>query len=308
MAKTRRGAPEHPPSRIERILARAAEPDPESAAARVRILRRLLLLWGTGRSAVWLTAGAAIEPTWLAASAVVLGAAALLSFLPRFEHHAARLALPALLAQLAWTFPLTHNHFFLELYSVGLVAFVGRGGADAVLGLAGLRWLTAIVLFQTGLQKLLYGQYFTGDFLAFMVGRGDRFAALFEWVLPAAEVARLQGYDPFQDGAGPYRVTQPLWVVLSNSVWIAETTLPFALIAQRTRTIAAGVAIAFVLALQLGAREMGFALLFTSLLGVFAPSAWQRRLFPPFALLLALALVGTVFGPTRAFLEAWHLW
>jgi hypothetical protein len=308
MAKARRHALQRPPSRVERLLARAAGPDPETAVARLRILRRFLLSWGVVRSSVWLAAGAAVDPAWLGASAIVLGVATGLAFAPRLEHLAARLALPALLAQLAWTLPLTHNHFFLELYAVALLALAGRGGADAPLVLAGLRGLTALVLFQTGLQKLLYGHYFTGDFLAFMVGRGDRFATLFEWVLPAAEAARLQGYDPFQDGAGPYRVTQPLWVLISNGVWIAETTLPFALLAHRTRAVAAGIAIAFVLALQLGAREMGFALLFGNLLLLFGPVVWQRRLFPLFALLLALALVAVVFGPTRAVVEAWHLW
>ena len=123
-------------------------------------------------------------------------------------------------------FPLAPNHFFVELYAVALLALVGRGARDAALALAALRWLAALVLFASGLQKLFYGHYLRGDFLAFMVGRGDRFADLFRWILPAAEVARLQALDPFRDGAGPYRVSQPLFVAVSNLVCIAELVLP----------------------------------------------------------------------------------
>jgi hypothetical protein len=293
---------------VDRLLALAADSSPEPAAGRVRVLRRFVLAWGFVRSAVWLAAGAPVDPSWFGASTFGLAAAAALAFVPRLEHHAARVALPALAIQLVLTFPLTNNHWFLELYAVALLALGGPGDRDAPLVLSGLRWLTAIVLFHTGFQKLSYGHYFQGDFLAFMVGRGDRFAAFFAHLLPAAEVARLQGYQPFQDGAGPYRVAQPLFVALSNAVWIAELLLPVGLLWRRTRRAAAAATIAFVLALQLGARELGFALLFTNLALLFAPAAWARRLLPAFLALLALALAATALAPGRALLEEWHLW
>jgi hypothetical protein len=297
------------PSRADRVLALAADDEaPAETAGRLRVLRRVLLAWGFVRSAVWLAADAPVDTAWLAASTALLGVAAGLAFAPRAEHLAPRVALPALAVQLALTFPLTNNHWFLELYAVALLALVGPGGAGAPLVLSGLRWLVAIVLFQTGLQKLLYGHYLSGDFLAFMVGRGDRFADLFQWLLPAAEVARLQAYQPLHDGAGPYRVAQPLFVALSNLVWVAELALPAGLLWRRTRTLAAGLAIAFVLALQLGARELGFALLFANLLVLFAPPVWARRLLPLSLALLALALVATAVAPGREMLEAWHLW
>lgn len=297
-----------PPSFADRALALAADDAPAQASGRLRALRRFVLSWGFVRSIVWLGAGAPVDPGWLAVSAAGLGLAAGLAFTPRLEHLAARVALPALAIQLVLTFPLTNNHWFLELYAVALLAIAGPGGRDAPLALSGLRWLTAIVLFHTGLQKLLYGHYFAGDFLAFMVGRGDRFAALFQWLLPAAEVARLQAYQPFQAGAGPFRIAQPLFVALSNAVWLAELALPVGLLWRRTRTVAAIAAIAFVLALQLGARELGFALLFANLLLLFAPAGWARRLLPLFLAVLALALAATALAPGQALLEEWHLW
>lgn len=292
----------------DRALALAADDAPGEAAGRLRVLRRFVLAWSFVRSVVWLGAGAPVDPGWLAASAAILAVAAGLAFAPRLEHVAARVALPALAIQLALTFPLTNNHWFLELYAVALLALAGAGGRDAPLVLCGLRWLTALVLFQTGVQKVLYGHYFSGDFLAFMVGRGERFAALFEWVLSAAEAARLQGYQPLHEGAGPYRVAQPLFVALSNAVWIAELALPFGLLWRRTRIPAAAAALAFVLALQLGARELGFALLFANLLLLFAPAGWARRGLPLLLAVLALALAATAWAPGQALLEDWHLW
>jgi hypothetical protein len=292
----------------DRLLAIAGDAAPGEAAGRLRVLRRLVLCWGAVRSVVWLGAGAPVDPAWLAASAALLAACAALAFAPRLEHLGPRLALPALAVQLALTFPLTNNHWFLELFAVGLLAFAGRDGRDAPLVLQALRWLTAIVLLHTGLQKLLYGQYFGGEFLAFMVGRGDRFADLFQWLLPAQEVARLQAYQPMHEGAGPYRVAQPLFVAVSNAVWLAELALPVGLLWRRTRTLAAAAAIAFVLALQLGARELGFALLFTGLLLLFAPAAWARRALPVQLVVLALALALTAVAPGQTLLEEWHLW
>jgi hypothetical protein len=58
-----------------------------------------------------------LAPALLAGTGAVLTAAALLAFAPGREHLGAALALPALLAQLAAGFPLTPNHFFVELYA-----------------------------------------------------------------------------------------------------------------------------------------------------------------------------------------------
>jgi hypothetical protein len=291
------------------VLALAADGAPAEAGGRLRVLRRFVLAWGAVRSWVWLAFDPPAAAAPFAASAAVLSVAAALAWLDRAEHHAARLALPALLAELAITLPLTPNHFFLELYAVALVALAGPAGRDAPLVLAGLRWLVVIVLFHTGLQKLLYGHYPTGDFLAFMVGRGDRFADLFRWLLPAAEVARLESYDPLRSGAGPYRVTALLFVLTSNAVWIAELGLPFGLVARRTRLAAAAAATALVVAIQLGAREAGFALLFVNLLLLFVPARVARALLPAWLALLGCALAAASgLVPGRSLVETWHLW
>jgi hypothetical protein len=308
-APARSREPTRPAGFLDRALALAADARPELAGERLRALRRFLLTWGAVRSWVWLAFGAPVDQTVLALAATALTAAAALAFTRRFERIAPVVALAALLAELFATLPLTHNHFFVELYAVAILALGGGNPDEDPRTVAGLRWLVALVLLHTGLQKLLYGHYLHGDFLAFMVGRGDRFADLFRWTLPESEVARLASYDPFREGAGPYRVAETSFVVLSNLVWIAEIGLPVALLVRRTRVFAAAAAIAFVVALQLGARELGFALLFGNLLLIFAPPRWATRVLPLSLGVLAVTLAAA-WGllPGREIVQEWHLW
>lgn len=205
--------------------------------------------------------------------------------------------------------PLTPNHFFLEVWATALLAIADRPRQADALVLAGLRWLTAIVLFVTGCQKLAYGHYWQGDFLAFMVGRGDRFADLFAWVLPADEIARLTSYDAFRGGSGPSRVASTPFVAMSNLVWIAELALTAGLLVARTRTITTGAAMVFIAALQLGAREAGFAMLFSNLLALFAPAPLAKgAACATLAALGGIALAALGIVPGSALVRGWHLW
>jgi hypothetical protein len=290
------------------IAADDSEADTDTAK-RLRWFRRALVAWGVARTVVWTTLDAPLDATVLAASLVLLLVALGLAWVPRVETIASRFALPALVAQLALTLPLTPNHFFLEVWATALLAFADPGGRADALVLAGLRWLTAIVLFVTGCQKLAYGHYWHGDFLAFMVGRGDRFADLFAWVLPADEIARLASYDAFRGGSGPYRVASVPFIAMSNLVWLAELALPAGLLAARTRTMATVAAMAFIAALQLGAREAGFAILFLNLLALFAPVRLAQGVaMASLAALGVMTLAALGILPGSALVRAWHLW
>jgi hypothetical protein len=295
---------------IDRLLGLAGDDPDQPYRSKLDAFRIFVLLHGAGRSWLWLALTDELDPTWLAASAVALTACLGASLIPRLSTWALRAALPVLLVQLAWTFPLTDNHFYLEVLCVVLLALRDARGndADERLVMQGLQWLAVVVLFHTGLQKVLYGHYFQGDFLAFMVGVGDRFADPFRLVLPAEEVARLQSYDPLRVGAGPYRVDSVAFLVASSTVWLLELLLPMPLIVRRTRMLAACCAIAFVLTLQLGARELGFAFLFSNLLLLFPSGDWNRRLLPVFAVVYLYAL-GAAVGllPGGSMLEAGYL-
>jgi hypothetical protein len=274
-----------------RSLALAGEGDPVDASERITHFRRFLLLYGAVRSWLWVmfsTHDAAI----LLLPASMLTVATALAFRPRASVWAARIALPAVFFQVVWRFPFTANHLYLELVCVFLLAIVRSSsrGDDEALVVEGLRWTAALVLFHTGLQKVFYGSYFRGEFLAFMIGAEERFARIFQLLLSSDEVARLTSLDRKQTGAGPYRVDHALFVFASNAVWLAEMSLPPLMIAQRTRVFGALGGLALMAGIQVAALEMGFALLFVNLLLLFLPVRLARLLLPASALVFAWAL------------------
>lgn len=293
----------------QRVLGLLPERDDILRRSKLRAFRRFVLLFGAIRSWMWLALDAPLEPVGLGATAFWLTLCFGLALPRRTELAAPRLALPALAVQLYWTLPFAANHFFLELYAVALLALIGgRRRDEEALVWSALCWLGALVLFHAGLQKVLYGYYFRGEFLSYLIAVSDRFADFFGLLLPAEEVARLRSYESLRTGSGPYRVDSNLLLLLSNAVWVAEISVAPLMLLARTARIAAVAAIGLVLAVQLGAREVGFALLFTNLLLIPAAGTTGRRLLPVEAAFLLWWLLA-IFGwlPGRSFFEALHL-
>ena len=220
--------------------------------------------------------------------------------LGRHGRLATAIAAPVALFFAAWIFPATANHTGLVAGLVVLCTFLDTEGDDGTLLLQSLRWVAVIVFFWAGVQKLLHGFYFEGEFLAWMVGQGsERWAAIFGWMIPAEEVARLRTYDRYAFGGGPYRVAAPLFVLASNAVWAAEIGLAGGLLWRRVRTFAALAAIALVVLIQSAPREWMFALLYAQLLLLAVPGHWNRRLLPLFLAAyayLVLVLLGAPGG------------
>ena len=265
-------------------------------SVKLRAFRQFLLLYGAARSWLWVKL-ILFEAPLLPVSAVVMTVGFALTLSPRSAYLGPRVALPAMLYQVALVFPNTANHNFLELYALALLCLLGHDETpDLQWVLGGLKWLTVVVLFHTGFQKLAHGYYLRGDFLAFMVGAQERFAHLFAVMLPAEEITRLQSYDYLRTGSGPFRVSRPLFVAASNAVWIAELTLPVFVVWRRTRTWATLLAVGLIVMIQLGALEIGFAILFVNLLLLFLPGNWNRRLLPLFAFVLVIAALAGLLG------------
>lgn len=265
----------------------APTPDPR---ARLATFRSLLLAQGLARSLFW--AGApGLPPLGLAASWLGLGTALALSLRAGTAHLAARVALPVLLAQLAWSFPFSSNHFWLELGWMAVLAWGDpreRDGAATQVAL--LRWLVALPLFHAGLQKLLFGQWWHGDFLAFAAAAPSRLGDFAGLLIPADELARLRGLWPLADGLGPFRAEAPWLVAVSRGVVGAELLLPGLLLWRRTRAVATWGALAFVAGLQLAAREVMFALLLANGLFLFPRGGMPRAVRALWLACLAYAL------------------
>ena len=193
---------------------------------------------------------------------------------------ATRAAAVLVVAQIALTMPFTANHVFLELLCLALLAFLDESKADEdELLLQAMRWLTAVFFFYAGLQKVLYGRYFDGQFLAFMAATQDRFADFFRYFMSDEAFVQLRAHELPKLGAGPYRVDSLLFLAISNSVYIFEMVAGILLLVRKARPFTALAIIAFVIVIEIAAREIVFGALMVNLALLFIPGRWNQWLF-----------------------------
>ncbi len=284
-----------------RLLHLADDDDRRAQAAIARAFQLFLLLHVTVRTLLW--AGHGEHVVWVRLlMAAALAVCTAVAFADARRARAASLAAMLLLAiKLGSSFPETSNHFFIEFLCVGLLALCDLDEAEERgLLLSAARWLTVIVLFYSGLQKLWYGTYFDGQFLGYSIGLRSSFAWTFGWLVPAEEIARLQALHPPALGNGPYAIQSLPAVLVSNAVYVFEMIAPVLLIVRRTRPYAAIAAVLFVAAIESGAREFMFGALYVNLLLLFFSWPLNRTLLPAFAVLFTV-LVAVRFGALPGF-------
>ena len=204
------------------------------------------------------------------------------------------------------TLPLTANHVFLELLCLAYFAlFDDRHEREGAVLLQCMRAMTAVFFFYTGLQKLLYGYYFQGEFLAYLAGTEERFSAFFKYFMSGEDLQRLQSYNEKRYstmqwapriGAGPYRVDSWSFVAVSNSVYIFEMAAGVLLAWRKARGPTVLAAIVFVILIELGARELTFGALMISLLLLFCSRPWMKWCWPVLAVGYALLLIDALDG------------
>ena len=226
---------------------------------------------------------------WHVTKALLITAAAIAAWWrPRV---ACAVSVPLLAAEIVEAFPESANHHYLQLLCLGLVAATAFDRDDEpVQLLQSLRWIGALGLLWAGLQKLFGGYYFTGTFLAYAISRNERFATYFSWLLPDAEIERLQAI-PLAVGAGPYQVDSPLFLIVANLTWIGELVLPALLFVPRWRAAALIGLIGYILAIEIAAREIFFGGLIVNLVLLFTPFDANRRTLPFWIAFYAWALL-----------------
>ena len=279
-----------------RVLALTGDADRGGQAAIVRAFTLFLLAHVVVRTLQWTVEA----DDWLAArwllTAALAGCALVAWRRPARARAAVTAAWVVLAVKFVATFPTTSNHFLIEFLCVGLVALCDPGdGDERALLLSGARWLTVIVFFYTGLQKVLYGTYFDAQFLGLTIGHKPSFAWLFGLVLPADELARLVALHPLAPGAGPFAIRSSLALAMSNAVWIFELVTPALLVWRRTRPWAATAAVVVISAIEAGARELLFGVLFVNLLLLFYARPVNRAVLPASLAILAV-LAGVRLG------------
>jgi hypothetical protein len=187
-------------------------------------------------------------------------------------------------------FPGVGNHSYLELILCVLCAALdGRDREERRLFLRAVRWMTCVVFFYAGLQKLVHGYYFRGQLLAYSIGI-EAFKPVLQLLLPHDEFVRLSRFH-LQAGDGPFLLSSTLMLVLSNATYVIEMGLVPLLVLRRTRQLAVVGAIVFLLGIELAAREFFFGLLYINMLLLFFERAVNRRLVGFFAAILACLLL-----------------
>jgi len=229
---------------------------------------------------------------WAVVDAVDLVAVAVVTLLAAAVVHGrwrrtAFVGFTLLQAWYVWAyFPLTGNHRYLELMIAALFALLDDRKADERrLLLRALQWIFVVVLFYGGAQKLVHGYYFHGQFLSYSLWRVG-FHAVLGPLLPAQEFERLTSYIAAV-GDGPYIVTSPVFLLVSNAVWVAEITIALLLCFRATRPFAWISGLLFVVAMEVVAREFMFGIEVACAMLLFARTDVIRKAILPVTILLA---------------------
>jgi len=224
--------------------------------------------------------------------AVIICACFLGGLHPRFSSWSTRIVVLLVGLQIAVSLPFTPNHWFLEFICLAFLALLdGNDEQEGELLLQVLRWFTIMFFFYSGLQKVLYGYYFDGQFLGYIMVFDfidGRFASFLRFFMPASEFERLMAIGPdLNNGDGPFSVDSTLFRIVSNGVYVFEMLVPMLLLIPRVRPLAAVFSIGFIIAIEAGARELVFGALMINLLLIFLDGAWIKRLFPLFSIMYA---------------------
>jgi hypothetical protein len=229
---------------------------------------------------------------------LVLVAAAIASLWPPVTRLAVCTAAGVVALQIVLSFLIVDDHIYLELFCLVLLAvFDPRDDREGPLLRGTLCWMAVIVLFHSGMQKVLHGYYFFGEFPLIAVAQKDPFGQLFAWMLPASEVARLRDLKLSLPDAGPFRTSSALVLVASNAVWTLEIVLAVLIVPARTRVLGAAIAIVAGLIMGVVAQQPMYALLMAQLFLLCIPGQWNRRLAPALGLAYVAVFVAAAIAP-----------
>jgi len=220
-------------------------------------------------------------------SAGLILACALVGLNERYRRVASAVVFGVLLVRYGGEFPSVANHSYFELLLLSLYLWIDSSKTEEKeLFLQTCRWLTVIIFLYSGVQKLWYGEYFDGRFLAYLAAMADRTRTGFELFIPPEVFSRLTTYTT-QAGSGPFLVDSVIFKVLSNSAWISEFVLGLLLLCRRIWHPAVVFGIFTVLIIEFIAREFIFGVIMIGMLFLFCRQDVNRRLLPIYIVFLA---------------------
>ncbi len=222
---------------------------------------------------------------WIQAGIILL--CALVGLKERYRRWATVVVLIVLLVRHVTTFPIVSNHSYLEFILISLYCWIDSSRADEKeLFLQTCRWLTVIIFFYSGVQKLWYGEYFDGRFLAFLAAISPKSRMALDLLIQPEELTRLVSYK-MQAGSGPFLIDSVIFKVVSNGAWISEIVLGLLLLFRKVWPLAVVCAIFTVFVVEFIARELIFGVLMVSLLFLFCRRDVIRPLLPVYIVFMA---------------------
>ena len=149
-----------------------------------------------------------------------------------------------------------------------------------------------IVFFYAGVQKVLLGTYFSGQYLAYKTYMAPRFRSFaFLWCSTEEFNALISLRWPPHAGLGGFKLKTWYGLLVSNATWVLEVLLPFLVLFARWRSFWVLVTIVFVGLFQLAALELEFFLVMAILLALFFERPYEKALFGCSVVLLVLNVV-----------------
>ncbi|WP_148314545.1 hypothetical protein [Sorangium cellulosum] len=193
----------------------------------------------------------------------------------RWARASKAIAAVAVAIEMASRFPFNSNHSFAEtllLILFVLVDFPEAEQRDLLVAMG--RWIITLIMFHSGLQKILHGTYFDGMYLATRLDN-DRFQWLLRHVLQPEEFTSL--HRALQAGSeGPFAFHSPAAIVFSNAVYLSELLVALLLVRERTRALGTALGVMVIAAIEVVAREITFGILALNLLMLFFPLPWRK--------------------------------
>jgi hypothetical protein len=242
--------------------------------------------------------GAGMAPVdWVEIGGISAGAVLLMR--ERWRQAGYGLVACVAIVRLGYGFPMSGNHAYLHATILGMLAlFDPKEPEERAWQAGGLKWMLLVILFYSGLQKLLHGHYFRGEFFAYTISESASFRHFMRWVLPAEEIDRIMRYG-WETGSGPYRLYSPMGLFLSRAAFLGEILLPAIVFVKRTRSLGIIATALFIVGIELAARELFFGMIFLNMLLLFGPARLHLRLTWVFAALsvgLILSRAGILPG------------
>jgi len=196
-------------------------------------------------------------------------------------------ALPIQLIQVYGVFPMVANHLWIETLLLVVLLMLGESEEENVLFRQFACGLAFVVFFYSGLQKLWYGTYFDGQYMATKIALVDHYYDFFAIFIPVDKLDALKSHVPIQAGSGPFRIDSFVFIVFVNLVWITEIAAGVLLFFRRTRLIGLFFGLLVMFGIELVAREVFFGILFVSMMMAFVRFNVLRWLTPVLACMYA---------------------